>query len=634
MPRLSVQVRGRRGGDRVAIELRSIAFLEPVHAYVEALVHPSARADLLVAAHHRAFIRTRLFGGLVALGIMPVHFAVRGAPTTLETIVFAWLVSPLLVAWYLSRTGAYERAHLLSAGMLAGLVTFVAGATGGIASFAAPWIAIVPLEAALSASRRVVIATIALSIAIMIGLWGIGAAGWLPPPPESQLDSSTLYLLGTLSAALYASAIAFGAGALARLGERVKLLVEARYHLLAQNMTDVITRHVRNGAVTFISPAAERLVGVPAAQLLAHGLFERVHVADRPAFLTAILDAATRGKSVSVEYRLRRGSLASEDNGSAEPTFIWVEMCCRAVEQGSNGSSGGTSCEVVAVTRDISRHKADALELETARAEAERANQAKSRFLAIVSHELRTPLNAIIGFSEMLTHERKMDLDAERRQDYARLIHDSGQHLLAVVNGILDVSRIESGHVDILPESFVIGPLVENCCEMMLLRAEQAGIRLTVELAPNLPEVVADKRALRQVLINLISNAIKFTDRGGSIEVLAHTEGGEFLLIVSDNGIGIAENDLSQLGDPFFQACSSYDRPYEGTGLGLSVVKGLVELHGGQLEIKSRLGEGTRVVARLPRDCGKVAKTPNPDVVARMQPRSVSSEIQKVKRSA
>ncbi len=634
MPRLTVQVRGRRGGDRVAIELRSIAFLEPVHAYVEALVHPSARAELLVLARHRAFIRTRLFGGLVALGIMPVHFAVRGAPTTLETIVFAWLVSPLLVAWYLSRTGAYERAHLLSAGMLAGIVTFVAGATGGITSFAAPWIAVVPLEAALSTSRRMVMATIGLSIAIMLGLWGVGAAGWLPPPPQSQLDSSTLYLLGTLSAALYAGAIALGAGAFARLGERVKLLGEARYHLLTQNMTDVITRHGRNGAVTFVSPAAERLVGVPAAQLLGHGLFERVHVADRPAFLTAILDAAMRGRSVSVEYRLRRGSLASEGNGSTEPTFFWVEMCCRAVEQGSSESSDGSSCEVVAVIRDISRHKADALELEAARAETERANQANSRFLATVSHELRTPLNAIIGFSEMLTHERKMDLDAERRQDYARLIHDSGQHLLAVVNGILDVSRIESGHVDIMPESFAIGPLVESCCEMMMLRSEQAGVRFKVELAPDLPEVIADKRALRQILINLISNAIKFTDRGGSVEVLVHAEGGELLLIVTDTGIGIAENDLSQLGDPFFQACSSYDRPYEGTGLGLSVVKGLVELHGGQLEIKSRLGVGTRVVVRLPRDCGRVAKAPSPGVVERLKPHSVFSEIRRVKRSA
>jgi cell cycle sensor histidine kinase DivJ len=159
-------------------------------------------------------------------------------------------------------------------------------------------------------------------------------------------------------------------------------------------------------------------------------------------------------------------------------------------------------------------------------------------------------------------------------------------------------------------------------------------VRFKLELAPDLPDVIADKRALRQVLINLISNAIKFTERGGSVKVLARAEGSELLLIVTDTGIGIAENDLSQLGDPFFQVCSSYDRPYEGTGLGLSVVKGLVELHGGQLEIKSRLGVGTRVVVRLPRDCGRVVKVPSLAVVERLKPHSVFSEIQKVKRSA
>ena len=619
---------------RAAIMLHTIAFLEPIHAYVEALVHPSVRADSLMVARHRAFIGTRLFGGLVALGILPVYFAVRGAPTLLEATFFVWLVLPLLTVWYLSRTGAYECAHFLSAGMLAGLIALVAGATGGITSFAAPWIAVIPLEAALSASRRIIIATIGLAAAVMLGLWGAGTGGWLPPRPQSQLDVSTLYLLGTLSAAFYAGAIALGAGALARLGERVKLIGDARYHLLAQNMTDVITRHGRNGAVTFVSPAAERLIGVPAARLLAHGLFERVHVADRPAFLTVISDAATRARAASVEYRLRLGPLASEGNAETAPTYVWVESSCRAVEQGSSGLAAGTGGEVIAVTRDISRHKADALALEAARAEAERANEAKSRFLATVSHELRTPLNAIIGFSEMLTQERTMGLDAERRQDYARLIHDSGQHLLAVVNGILDVSRIETGHFDIVPEPFAIGPLLESCCEMMKLRAEQAGVRFKVEDAPSLPEIVADKRALRQVLINLISNAIKFTRRGGSVDVLARVEGGELLLIVADTGIGIAEDDLSQLGHPFFQAHSAYDRPHEGTGLGLSVVKGLVELHGGRLVIESRLGEGTRVMVRLPRECRPAARAPSPGNIEHLKPRSNSSEIEKVKRSA
>jgi cell cycle sensor histidine kinase DivJ len=250
-----------------------------------------------------------------------------------------------------------------------------------------------------------------------------------------------------------------------------------------------------------------------------------------------------------------------------------------------------------------------------------------------VSHELRTPLNAIIGFSEMLSNESALKLDAERRADYARVICESGQHLLAVVNGILDVSRIEAGHFRIKPEAVVVAPVVESCYEMMLLRAEQSGIRFDLDIAPDLPAIAADKIALRQILINLISNAVKFTRQGGSVDLTVRMSGADLLIVVADTGIGIAEDDLAQVGDPFFQAASSYDRTYEGTGLGLSVVKGLVELHGGKFDIASRLGEGTRVSVRLPREAQKSVPAPA-SVVERLEPRAAANEKEKVKRSA
>jgi cell cycle sensor histidine kinase DivJ len=609
--------------------LRSIVLLEPVRTYIEALVHPSARSDALTASRHRAFIAVRLLGGLIVLAAIPLYLALRGAPTVLEAVLFAWLVAPLLIVGYLSRTGDFERAHLLSAGMLTGFISVLAGATGGVASFATPWLAVIPFESALSASRRVVLTTIAFALAAVFALWGLGAAHLLPP---YQAGTAFVHLSGVLSAALYAGAVAIGASALARGSDRVKRITESRYHLLAQNMTDVITRHSRNGAVTFISPAAERLVGVPSAVLLGHGLFEHVHVADRPAFLTAITEAA-RGRAAAVEYRLRRGPLASHGGGSAEAAFIWVETRCRALGNGRRGSDARPG-EVVAVTRDITRNKEDAIELERAHANAERANEAKSRFLATVSHELRTPLNAIIGFSEMLANEQAFELDPVRRQDYARVIHESGQHLLAVVNSILDVSRIEAGHFEIRPEPFAVGALVESCYEMMLLRAEQAGIDLDIEIAPDLPAIVADRIAIRQVLINLISNAVKFTPRGGSVKIAVHLAGSDFLFTVVDTGIGISETDLAQVGSPFFQAANSYDRPYEGTGLGLSVVKGLIGLHGGKLEIKSRLGEGTRVLVRIPREHPARNQEAGAELVERLPARSAEDDVEKVKRSA
>ena len=612
--------------------LRNIVLLEPIRAYIDALVHPSARSDVLAVSRHRAFIAIRLLVGLIVFATVPVHLAARGAPTLIEALVFAALLSPLLVVAYLSRTGNFERAHVLSAGVMTAIVSLVAAATGGIVSFVMPWLAVIPFEATLSTSRRVVLTTIGFAVSAALLLWGFGVAGLLPQP--GYPIGSITHLAGVLSAALYAGAIAVGASALARGSERVKLITDSRYHLLAQNMTDVITRHSRNGAVTFVSPAAERLVGVPAAALMVHGLFERVHVADRPAFLTALTDAA-RGCAASVAYRLRRGPLAADGEAEAVPHFIWVETRCRMLDRGKGMDAGAG--EVVAVTRDITRNKEDALELERAHAEAERANEAKSRFLATVSHELRTPLNAIIGFSEMLTNERAFDLDLARRQDYARVIRESGQHLLAVVNSILDVSRIEAGHFEIDPEPLAIGPLAESCYEMMLLRAEQTGVSLDLDIVPDLPEVVADKIAVRQVLINLISNAVKFTPSGGSVKISVRAAGPDLLLSVTDTGIGISEADLAQVGNPFFQAASAYDRPYEGTGLGLSVVKGLIDLHGGSFEIKSRIGEGTRVLVRLPREGATRRRERKPGVVERLPQRPAGEgeeEGVKVKRSA
>jgi len=359
----------------------------------------------------------------------------------------------------------------------------------------------------------------------------------------------------------------------------------------------VIARHGRTGTVLFVSPAAEALFGAEVPDLLGHGLFDRVHVADRPAYLTALGDAAARGECRSVEFRVRRDPIGAA--AAAPGQFIWVEMRCRPLEQTS--STGGR--EVVAVMRDTTERKVQEQALEDARAQAERANVAKSAFLATMSHELRTPLNAIIGFSEMLTKEDALTIAPERRQEYARLINDSGHHLLAVVNGILDMSKIESGNFEITPEPFAPEHVIADACDMLALKAREAGIALAVRLPDTLPQVIADKRALSQIMINLVSNAIKFTDRGGQVTVSARAEGGSIAVAVADNGVGIDAEDLPRVGDPFFQARSSYDRRHDGTGLGLSIVKGLLALHGGELEISSRLGEGTRVRFHLPLDC-------------------------------
>jgi cell cycle sensor histidine kinase DivJ len=462
-----------------------VGLLAPIRHYVETLIHPSAQHDVLTAARHRAFIAPRLLGSIVALAAFPIYLLLRGVPSAIELVIVAWLVVPVLTAYFLSRTGRYESAHVLSSLALTGMVTAVAVLTGGIASFAAIWLVVVPLEAALSASRRVVAtaSTFALGAAGLLLL--LSAHHVLRLPLSSMATPTALAALGIVSAGLYATGLALGSEALARTSFWLLYAEEDRYRLLARNITDVITRHGRDGVVLFVSPAGEELFGARSAELHGHGLFDRVHVADRPAYLTALGDAAALGESSSVEFRVRRQIVG--DDGLAVPDFVWIEMRCRPFQQNADAGEPDRR-EVVAVLRDVTERKRQQQALADAYAVTERADAAKSRFLATMSHELRTPLNAIIGFSDMLMSEASLMLDLKRRNEYAGLINSSGHHLLAVVNGILDMSKIETGNFEITPESFAPGQVVTGCCELLALRAGEAGVRLERVSSASLPQ--------------------------------------------------------------------------------------------------------------------------------------------------
>jgi cell cycle sensor histidine kinase DivJ len=563
---------------------------------LDALLHPSACYDALTRARHRAFMAPRLIGSLAAFAVFPVYLALRGAPGALEVSALAWLIAPILLSWFLSRTGHYEGAHVLSSIALAGLVMAVAVTTGGIESFAAIWLAIIPIESALSASRRVVGFASALALSCAAILIALGHLGLLPPPDINPALRSLCTAFGVASATLYAAGLAFGAEALARTSVALLSVEEDRYRLLARNMSDVISRHRRNGAVEFISPAAETMLGTPAALLLGHGLFDRVHVTDRPAYLTALSNAARGGEARSVEFRLKRDVPRAERATGGLFDFIWVEMRCRPLEQASRTSE----FEVVAVMRDVTDRKMQEQALDLARSAAEAADAAKTRFLATMSHELRTPLNAIIGFSEMIVQEQALMLDATRRREYAQLINDSGQHLLSVVNGILDMSKMETGNFEISPEPFAPRAALVNCCNLLALKAREGGVDLVTDAPHDLPLMTGDPRAFKQIVLNLVSNAIKFTERGGKVTAAAEVEGSHLMLRITDTGVGIAADDLKRIGDPFFQAGKTYQRRHEGTGLGLSIVKSLVGLHAGEITVQSKIDEGTTVTVTLP----------------------------------
>jgi cell cycle sensor histidine kinase DivJ len=379
-----------------------------------------------------------------------------------------------------------------------------------------------------------------------------------------------------------------------------------RYDSLADTIGGLVIRCGRSGWVKSVSSNCEALFGVPPSELMGRGFFERVHVADRPAFLKAISDA--RAGAVTVSAALRwRGAVRVDRGDYAEPVFLWLEMRARRGGDVAAAGEGQRINDAIAIIRDVTDAKHREAELDDARVTAEEATLGKEYFLAHAGHELRTPLNAIVGFSELLANPPLRAPDIEKQREYARIIHQSGLHLLAVVNSISNISKIQSNCLAIEQEPIAVAPLIDLCCDMVKLHAQNSGVELLRAYPENLDELTGDKRACTQILVNLLSNAIKFTPRNGTVTISVRPQPPALLIVVADTGIGIAERDLARLGDPFFQAKTS-GRNETGTGLGLSIVRGLVGLQGGTIAVASEPDKGTCVHVLLPLD-GVAART-------------------------
>ena len=315
--------------------------------------------------------------------------------------------------------------------------------------------------------------------------------------------------------------------------------------------------------------------GLDVDALFEHGLMALIHAPDRTAVMGAI-SRAQAGAETQVDFTPR----TALDRRTG--------LALRRLDEGM----------LVAHLRDATLQHAREQGLEAARAEAERQDQGKTRFLANMSHELRTPLNAVLGFADIMK-QRLFGPLPDRYAEYADSIHEAGEHLLRLINDVLDLSKIEAERYVLSLERFDAREVVSTAMTLVRLAAEEKGLNLTGVLPAEPTPVNADRRALTQIALNLLSNAVKFTPKGGTVTVTVEAVGPYLELIVADTGVGIAAEDLKRLGRPFEQAGGPEQRA-QGTGLGLSLARSLAELHGGRVTIESTLGEGAAVTARLP----------------------------------
>ncbi len=463
-----------------------------------------------------------------------------------------------------------------TAAVIAILIWAFAGAaaslmTGGVAGPLAAW-CLAPLAAAAAFGRPRLLALGAGAGVAAAALTALGSLLLpLPKPVEALSVWMSLLALGGVAAGLSAGLVALQGRVRGALGQARDIELDLRETL--ERQPQLLMTLTIGGRV--IEAFGEGPGGLGSRDLAHRDLADLVAPDDRPRLEEALRRAASIG---SAEIEL---APASDSRG-------WSVLTLR----------GLSSHRLIAALRDARGQRDRETELEQARDSAEQQNAGKSRFLANMSHELRTPLNAIMGFSDIM-RQRLFGAMSDRYAEYAELIHESGAHLLELINDVLDMSKIEAERFELAREDFDAREAITAVLRLMRGQADRAGIQLRGALPPEPLEAEADRRAVKQIALNLLSNALKFTPRGGAVTISARASGKMLEIVVADTGVGIAPEDLVRLGRPFEQAGDA-DQRQAGSGLGLSLVRAFARLHGGEMTIESTLGEGAVVTVRMP----------------------------------
>ena len=535
-------------------------------------------------AARRMFITVQASKAAIGAALGMAFIALVGKPDVAESIALAGLLAPAVLALLAFTRLSLPILESVGISLFAALIGYLASLTGGVLSPLIVWFALVPAEAALAGGRPAVLraaVAAAIALAVVAAIESVGAL------PVSRLPVPVweIYAVSVMAAVIQAALVAAAAQERQHAADLAAAEGAAMYRFLADNAMDLITRHSSDGRIRFASPASQTILDQSPQDLVGVAPSALVHPDDLRAMQAAFMESAYFARAASAEVRMRR----------RDGSYVWAEIRCRPAAPVHNEAT-----DIVAVTRDISERKAQERALIEARDQAETASRAKTSFLANMSHELRTPLNAIIGFSEVMTHEMFGPVGSPKYLEYSKLIHESGGHLLELINGILDMSKIEAGKFELFEEVFDLEEVGTGALRFVKLQAERSGVALKLNVAPGARTIFADKRAVKQVLINLLTNGVKFTPRGGDVRVVATRDAKGIEISVSDSGVGISARDLERLGKPFEQVEGEHVRSKEGTGLGLALVKAFAAMHGGEATLESTLGEGTTVRVRLP----------------------------------
>lgn len=422
---------------------------------------------------------------------------------------------------------------------------------------------------------------------------------WMGYGPVQLADGGLTAQLMTLQAFL-ATAFLVGlpvAAVLHRREEMLRQIETNREELdtLAHSITDAVMRFDKDGICTYASPSVHDVLGRPQSFYLGRPASQETHP-DAKEAITAVEQRLVSGESRKERLTYRR--LEDDENGEA----VFIEADCAATFDRDSGQRTG----IIVSARDVTHRVRLERDLVSARRHAEQAARAKSEFLANMSHEIRTPMNGVLGFAELLLQG---DLPSEQRRQ-AEMIHDSGRSMMLLLNDILDLSKIEAGQIVINREPIDLHHLLRSCTSLHAAYAQRKGLELTFRKSDVLHRhILTDQLRLKQIVLNLIGNAVKFTETG-KVEVSTAIAKDQLAITVADTGIGISEDRLGQIFNPFEQADSKTSRRYGGTGLGLSISRNLAELLGGTLTCSSRPGEGSQFTLTIPLELAEAAAAP------------------------